>query len=66
MDVNKRHKMVSVLVLEIHLSLFSGIVWSKLKSQKALERWQPDTEVSYSETDIMLSEVTFSCTALTD
>lgn len=21
-------------------------VWAKLKSQKALERWQPDTEVS--------------------
>uniref|UniRef100_A0A672MT10 Splicing factor 3A subunit 3-like n=1 Tax=Sinocyclocheilus grahami TaxID=75366 RepID=A0A672MT10_SINGR len=31
------------------ISLFSGIVWSKLKSQKALERWQPDTEEEYED-----------------
>lgn len=26
--------------------MFAPPVWAKLKSQKALERWQPDTEVS--------------------
>lgn len=26
--------------------MFASPVWAKLKSQKALERWQPDTEVS--------------------
>lgn len=28
------------------LCLFVSPVWAKLKSQKASERWQPDTEVS--------------------
>lgn len=45
---------------------FSEIVWSKLKSQKALERWQPDTEVSCSEvqSDVMINGATFTCTVL--
>lgn len=28
--------------------LFCVPVWAKLKQQKASERWQPDTEVSWS------------------
>lgn len=33
-------------VLISSLCLFLVPVWGKLKSQKASERWQPDTEVS--------------------
>lgn len=36
-------------ILEFDLTkhfLFVILVWAKLKSQKASERWQPDTEVS--------------------
>lgn len=36
------------LCLDVHVFMcfMSTVVWAKLKSQKASERWQPDTEVT--------------------
>lgn len=46
--------------------MFASPVWAKLKSQKALERWQPDTEVSPcggsgEQKQKRCSRVTLSC-----
>lgn len=45
-DKKKQQQTAKALVMLKCFVCLCFSVWAKLKSQKALERWQPDTEVS--------------------